>query len=70
MVETSVEGLPKTNLVSSLDFVEEAIDSCDSLGLVVSSENDNLLWVSHFQSEQKADDFAGLATSVDVVTHE
>jgi hypothetical protein len=70
VVEASVEGLPETNLVSSLYLVEETVDSCDGLGLVVTSEDDNLLWVSHLQCEQQANDFAGLAASVDIVTHE
>ena len=70
MVETCVELLPETNFVSSFYFVEETVDSCDSLGFVVTSQNDNLIWVSDFQSEEEADDFAGLAATVYVITHE
>ena len=36
---------------------------------MVSSENDYLLRISHFQGEQEADDLATLLTSVDVVSH-
>jgi len=70
VVKTSVERLPETNFISSLHFVEETVNSCDGLGLVVTSKNDNLFRVSNFQSEQEADYFAGLAASVDVVAHE
>jgi len=70
VVKTSVKLLPETNLISPLDFVKKTVDSCDSLALVISSQNDNLFWVSDFQSEEETDDFAGLASSVDVVAHE
>ena len=70
MVEALIESLPKTNFVSSLDFVEEAVDSGYGLAFVVTSKNDDLLWVSNFKSEEETDDFARLSTSIDVITHE
>lgn len=70
MVEALIESLPKTNFVSSLDFVEETVDSGYGLAFVVTSKNDDLLWVSNFKSEEETDDFARLSTSIDVITHE
>ena len=70
MVEALIESLPESNFVSSLDFVEETVDSGYGLAFVVTSKNDDLLWVSNFKSEEETDDFARLSTSIDVITHE
>jgi hypothetical protein len=70
MVEALIESLPETNFVSSLDFVEETVDSGNGLAFVVTSKNDDLLWISNFKSEEETDDFAGLSASIDVITHE
>jgi hypothetical protein len=37
---------------------------------VVTAENDDLFWESSFESEEKANDFTALLTSVHVVTQE
>lgn len=70
MVERVVEGLPETDLVSSLDFIEKAVHSCDGLGLVVASKHDDLSRESYLQSVQKANNLARLFPSIDVVSHE
>ena len=70
MVEALIESLPESNFVSSLDFVEETVDSGNGLAFVVTSKNDDLLWIPNFKSEEETDDFAGLSTSIDVITHE
>ena len=70
MVEALIESLPETNFVSSLDFVEETVDSGNGLAFVVTSKNDDLLWISNFKCEEETDDFAGLSASIDVITHE
>ena len=70
VIEAIIELLPERDLVSSLDLVEEAIDSRDGLTLVITSQYNDLLWISYLQSEQQADGLAALLTSVNVVTHE
>jgi hypothetical protein len=37
VVKAVVEGLPQTDFVSALNFVEEAVDAGDGLALVVAS---------------------------------
>ena len=37
---------------------------------MIASENDNLIRISDFKSEEEADDFTALFASIDVVTHE
>ena len=69
MVEAVAESLKQRNFIPSLDLVEEAINSCDSLALVVSPQNNNLLREPHFQSEKQADYLARLFSSIDVVSH-
>ena len=69
VVETLIKLLPKSDFVPSLDLVEEAVDSSDCLGFVITSEDHNLLGISYFQSEEKTDALATLPSSVDVVTH-
>jgi len=70
VVEASIECLPETYFVSSLNFVEEAINSCDGLRLVISTQHNNLAGVSDLQGEEQADDLTALLSSVDVVAHE
>ena len=47
VVERVVEGLPEADLVSSLDLVEETVDSGDGLALVVATQDDDLSWEAH-----------------------
>jgi len=70
VVEAIVEGLPESDFVSSFDLVKEPVHPCDCLALMVSSKNNDLVWVSYFKSKEKANDFAALFSSVDVITHE
>lgn len=51
IIEAIIKGLPERDLVPSLDLVKEPIDSRDGLTLVVASQNDDLLWISHFKGE-------------------
>lgn len=70
VVETIPEGLPKGNFVSSLNFVEKSIDSGDSLGLMVTSQNHDLGWISDLKGKKEADNLATLLSTVDVISHE
>jgi hypothetical protein len=51
VIKAIPECLPEGDLVSSLDLVEKSIDSGDSLGLVVTSQNNDLSRVSHLKGE-------------------
>ena len=70
VVEAVVERLPQTYLVPSLNLIKESINSSDSLRLMITPQDDDLVRVPTLQSEQEADDFATLLASVDVITHE
>jgi hypothetical protein len=69
VVEAIAESLKKRNFISPLDFVEKSVNSSNGLRLVVASQNYNLVWEPHFQCEEKADDFAALFSSIDVISH-
>lgn len=51
MVEAITESLKQWDFISSLDFIEEPVNSSNGLTLVISSQNDYLLGESYFQSE-------------------
>ena len=53
-VETVSEGLPQLDVVSSLAFIVEPINSVDGSALVVTSEEEEVLWVLNFVCEQQA----------------
>lgn len=70
VVEAVEERLPEWKFISSLNLVEETINSCNSLRLVISSENDHLFWVSDFQREEQTNDLTALLTPINVISHE
>lgn len=70
VIKAIPECLPKSDLVSSFDLIEKSVDSGDGLGLVISSQNNDLSWVSHLKGEKKADNLATLLATVNVVSHE
>ena len=49
MIEAVVKRLPKRDFIPSFDLIEKAIHSCNSLALVVTSQDGDLLRVSNFQ---------------------
>jgi hypothetical protein len=70
VVEAVVERLPERELVSPLDFVEESVYTSDSLALVVTAKDDDLLWESYLQGEKQADDLTALLAAVHVIAEE
>ena len=58
VIKALIKRLPKTNFVSSLDFIEETINSSNGLGFVVTSKNDDLIRISNFQCEEETNDLA------------
>ena len=70
MVERVIEGLPKTNFITSLDLIEESVYSSDSLALVVTSKHYYLIGETNLEGVQEADDLARLLPSINIVSHE
>lgn len=56
-VETISESLPQLNIVSSLALVVETINSVNGGALVITSEQEKVLWVLDFIGEQQTDGF-------------
>jgi hypothetical protein len=69
-VEAICECFPELDVISPFAFVVEAVDSVDGGAFVVSSEKEEVLWVFDFVSEEEADSFQGLLSSIDVVSKE
>jgi len=69
-VEAVGESLPELNVISSLALIVEAVDSVDGGALVVSSEDEEVLWVFDLVGEQKADGLEGLLSTIDVISQE
>lgn len=66
-IEAIGEGLPQLDVVSSLALVVEAVDSVDRGTFVVSSEDEEVLWVFDLVCQQKTDGFERLFASIYVV---
>lgn len=69
-VKAVSEGLPKLDVVSALALVVEAIDTVDRGTLMIASEQEKVLGVLDFVSEQEAHGLEGLLATVDVVSQE
>ena len=66
-VETVSKGFPQPDVISSLAFVIEPVDSVDRSALVISSEKEKVLWVLDLVSEEEADGFQRLLSSVYII---
>jgi hypothetical protein len=69
-VEAVGEGLPELDVVSTLALVVESVDSVDGGTLVVTTEDEEVLWVFDLVGEEKADGLERLLASINVVTEE
>ena len=69
-IEAICEGLPKFDLVTALALVVEAVDSVDGSALMVPSQEEEILWVFNLVSQEEADGFKALFTTVDIVSQE
>jgi len=67
-VEAVGEGFPQFDIVSSLAFVVETINTVDGGALVVSSQEEEVLRVLYLVSQEKANCLKTLLASVHVVT--
>ena len=69
IIEAIIKLLPKFNVISSFDFIEESIQSCDCLTFMITPQDDNLVWVSDLKCEKKTDYLATLLASINIVAH-
>lgn len=69
-VEAKSKLFPYLDVVPSLALIVEPIHSINGLALVVSSKHEEVIWVFNFVSQQKADCFDTLLSSVNVVSNE
>lgn len=70
VVEAIVELLPESNFISSFYFVKESVDTSNGLSFVVSSQDDDLLWIPYFECKEKTNNFTTLSSSIDIISHE
>ena len=71
VVEETGEVLPDVGVsVLSQAFIVEPINLGDLLGLVVTSEDSDSVWVSDLEGNEKGDSLYGVVSSVDVISHE
>jgi hypothetical protein len=69
-VEAVGECLPELDIVSSLAFVVEAVDTVDGGAFVVAAQDEEIFGVLDLVCEEQADSLKGLFASVDVVPEE
>lgn len=69
-VEAVSKGLPQLNVISSLALVVEAVDAVDRGAFVVTTEDEEVLWVFDLVRKQEADRLQRLLSSVDIVAQE
>lgn len=69
-VEAVGESLPQLDVVSTLAFVVETIDTVDGGTLVVAAQDEEVLGVLDLVGKEQADRLQRLLATVDVVTEE
>lgn len=69
-VEAVCECLPQLDVVPSLAFVVESIDSIDRCALVVSAQDEEVLGVFDLVRKQQADGLQALLASINVIAQE
>lgn len=69
-VEAISEGLPEFDVVSSLAFLVESVDSVDAGALVISSQEEEIFRVLDLIGEEQSDSFQRLFASINVISQE
>jgi hypothetical protein len=69
-VEAVGKCLPQLNVVSSLALIVEAIYTIDGGTLVVTSEEEKVLWIFDLVGEKQADSFEALLAAVHIISKE
>lgn len=69
-VEAISEGFPEFDVVSSLAFFIESVDSVDAGTLMVSSQEEEIFWILDLIGEEQSDSFQRLFTSINIISQE
>lgn len=69
-VEAVRKCLPQLDVVAPLAFVVESVDAVDAGALVVSAQDEEVLWVLDLVGEQEADRFERLLAAINVIAEE
>ena len=69
-VEAISERLPQLNIIPPLALIVESIYAVDRCTLVVSTQDEEILWILNLVREKQANGFKRLFASVDVVPEE
>lgn len=69
-VEAVCESFPEADVVTTLAFVVETVDSVDGGTLVVATEEEEVLRVLDLEGEEEADGLKTLLSTIDVVSEE
>ena len=67
-VETICESFPKFDIVTTLTFIVEPVDTVDRCALMVASENEEVFWVFDLVCQQQTYGLQGLFPTIHVVT--
>lgn len=66
-IEAIRERFPKFDVVSSLAFIIEAINTIDGGTLMITPQNKKIFWVFNLVRQKEADCFQRLFTTVNVI---
>jgi hypothetical protein len=69
-VEAVSKSLPQLNIVPSFALVIESINSIDGSALVISSEEEKVLWVLDLVGEEETNSLQALLSSVHIISQE
>mmetsp|Transcript_13833 Transcript_13833/g.23603 ORF Transcript_13833/g.23603 Transcript_13833/m.23603 type:complete len:209 (-) Transcript_13833:154-780(-) len=69
-IKCITERFPELDVVPSPHLVIESVDPVDACALVVSSEDEKVLWVPYFEREKQANGFDGLLPPIYVISEE
>ena len=69
-VEAVCEGLPQLDVVSSFAFIVESVNTIDRSAFVVSTKDEEILWIFDLVCQKQADCLERLLATVHVVAKE
>lgn len=69
-VEAIRKSLPQLDVVSALALIVEAVNTVDAGTFVVSSQDEEILWIFDLVGKEQADGLEGLFATIHVVSEE
>ena len=67
-VEAIDKRFPEFYVISVFALLIKSINFCDRSGLVISSQNVDILWIFYLIGEKKANCLDSLSTAIDVIS--